>query len=89
MTGYGNYGGMMGASGWVWMVLVLVVVITLLMWGARTEFFSRRTTGESTPLDILRRRYAAGDITTAQFEQAKQEIANVSARSAQTEPPPG
>jgi putative membrane protein len=75
MMGYGYYGGMMGGFGWVWMVLVLAVVITLLVWSMRTGFFSRRDTAESTLLDILRRRYAAGEITAAEFEQAKRAIA--------------
>ena len=68
---YGYYGGMMGGFGWVWVLLVLAVVIALGVWSTHTGFWSRRDTGESTPLEILRRRYAAGEITAAEFEQAK------------------
>jgi putative membrane protein len=75
MMGYGYYSGMMGGFGWVWMMLVLATVITLLVWGTGSGFFSRRGTSESTPLDILRRRYAAGEITPAEFERAKQTLA--------------
>jgi putative membrane protein len=72
---YGYYGGMMGGFGWVWMVLLLAVVIALVVWATRTSVWSRRDAGESTPLDTLRQRYAAGEITAAEFEQAKRLIA--------------
>lgn len=75
MMGYGYYGGMMDGFGWVWMVLVLAAVITLVAWGTRTAMSSRGGTRESTPLDTLRQRYAAGEITTPEFEEAKRAIA--------------
>jgi putative membrane protein len=75
MMGYGYYGGMMDGFGWVWMVLVLAAVITLVVWGTRTAFGSGGGTDEFTPLEMLRRRYAAGEITAIEFEQAKRAIA--------------
>lgn len=74
MMGYGYYAEMMGGFGWLWMVLVPVLVIALVVWSARTAFWSRRDTGESSPLEMLQRRYAAGEITAAEFEQAKRAI---------------
>jgi putative membrane protein len=74
MMDYGDF-GWMGGFGWVWMVLVPAVVIILVVWGMSTGFGSRGSTPEPTPLEILRRRYAAGEITAAEFEQAKQAIA--------------
>jgi putative membrane protein len=75
MMGYGYYGDMMGGFGWVWMVLVLAVVIALVVWGTRTAFWTHSATSESSGLEILRRRYAAGEITATEFEQAKRAIA--------------
>ena len=75
MMGYGYYGGMMDGFGWVWMVLLLAMVIALVVWGTRRSVWSRGNSGESTPLDILRQRYAAGEITAPEFEQAKRTIA--------------
>ena len=75
MMGYGYYGGMMDGFGWVWMLLALAAVIALVVWGIRTSFWPRGGTGESTPLDMLRSRYAAGEITATEFEQAKRAIA--------------
>jgi putative membrane protein len=73
--GYGYYGEMMGGLGWVWMLLILAAVVALVVMGARTGFWPRERAVESTPLDILRRRYAAGEITAQEFEQAKHVIA--------------
>ena len=73
MMGYGDFGSM-GGFGWVWMVLVLAVVIALVVWAAGSVF-GFRGSSEPTPMDILRRRYAAGEITAEEFEQAKRAIA--------------
>jgi uncharacterized membrane protein len=75
MMDYGYYGGMMGGLGWLWMALVPVLVLALIAWGARAAFWSRPDTDRSTPMETLRRRYAAGEITAVEFEQAKQSVA--------------
>jgi putative membrane protein len=74
MMGYGDFGSM-GGFGWVWMVLVLAAVIALVVWGAGNVFGTRGGAAEPSPMDILRRRYAAGEITADEFEQAKRAIA--------------
>ena len=74
MMGYGDFGSM-GGFGWVWMVLVLAVVIALVVWAAGSVFGFRGSSSEPTPMDTLRRRYAAGEITADEFEQAKRAIA--------------
>ena len=66
----------MDGFGWAWMVLLLAVVIALVVWGTRTSVWSRRDPGESNPpLDTLRQRYAAGEITAPEFEQARRTLA--------------
>jgi putative membrane protein len=74
MMGYGDFGSM-GGLGWLWMVLILAVVVGLIIRGAISGFGSRGSTLEPTPLEILRRRYAAGEVTAAEFEQAKRTLA--------------
>ena len=74
MMGYGDFGSM-GGFGWPWMVLVLVVVLGLIVWGVIVVSGSRGTALDPTPLEILRRRYAAGEVTAAEFEQAKRALA--------------
>ena len=74
----GSLGGWnMGVGGWLWLIGGLafgIGLIVLIVWAvtnaARRADDSTRQT-EKTPLDILRERYARGEITADEFEQAK------------------
>ena len=76
MMGYDGYGwlGGMGGFGMVVGVVFMVALLALLVWGAGALFTGRAATGEA-PLDILRRRYAAGEISQGEFEQARKTLA--------------
>jgi putative membrane protein len=72
MYGYGPC-GMMGpwmGAGFIWIILVLLLVaaVYLIVRSARQ---SRQ--GES-PLDILKMRYARGEITKEEFEGKKKDL---------------
>lgn len=74
----GSCGGWdMGFGGWLWVIggLAFVIgLIVLIAWAvtnaARRTDDSTRQAGK-TPLDILCERYARGEITADEFEQAK------------------
>ena len=71
MFGYG-YGG---PGGWLWMLGGLVVMagfVLLVAWALGGTPRQGRDDAHPTPLEILRERYARGEITQEQFEQAKQ-----------------
>ena len=71
MMGYGDF-GWMGGGGSVWMLLGWALVLALVVWGASTSLRSRGgEPREPLPLEILKRRYAAGELTASEFEQAK------------------
>lgn len=79
----GHYGGWeMGLGGWLWMIggLALVIgVVVLIVWaatnvGRRADNVGRPA--EQSPLDILRVRYARGEISAEEFEQAKRVVAS-------------
>ena len=69
-------------GGWWWMGVMMVVFLALVIVGivALVRFVvipsaTPRVSGSETPLEILRRRYAAGELTKEQFEQMKRDIA--------------
>jgi putative membrane protein len=80
MMGYGDF-GWMGGFGWLWRVLVWAVVIALVFWGAAALFGTRRRAAEPTPLDVLKQRYAAGEITAAEYEQTNARSSETSTRN--------
>ncbi len=71
MTGIG-WG--MSLAGWSWMVggllVVAVVVLAVRRHGAPSP------AGVATPLDALRERYARGEISDGEFEQARRALGN-------------
>lgn len=63
--------GMGGALGWS-MWLFWILLFGLLIWGVyrlTTRAPSRST--RDTPLDVLQRRYAKGDLSTEEYEERK------------------
>ena len=68
----------MGSGGWLWMIgglVLLIGIVVLVVWaiGDSNRVVDRRTdsSSRSEPLGILRERFARGEITEAEFEQAK------------------
>lgn len=82
MMGYGFDGG---ALGWIWMLgglFLMVGFVVLVVWAignANRGGANREPDGQSAPdrpsaLDILRERYARGEITQEEFEQARKAL---------------
>ena len=76
-----GYGWGMGADGWLWMVggLILVIGIVILvmrgMGGYERPAERPSEAGpRQEPMDILRARFARGEITAAEFEEAKRTL---------------
>lgn len=80
--GWGMMGpGMMGGFGWGWLPLLVIVFWGLIIWGivaavrsSRNDGGCRTSAGESA-LDVLKLRYARGEIKKKEFEEKKREIA--------------
>ncbi len=83
--GQGMGPGMMGwgyGMGWLGMILmalfwvaVIVGIILLIRWiFVSTGAKGHGTTSEDSPLEILKRRYARGDISKEEFEQKKKDL---------------
>ena len=77
MMGYGGFGAM-GAGMWLWgsliMVLVVVAIVLLVVWAVRGGFLGQRQSDHEGAGDILKRRFAAGEISQAEYEQARKAL---------------
>ncbi|HEY5532884.1 MAG TPA: SHOCT domain-containing protein [Candidatus Anoxymicrobiaceae bacterium] len=68
------------SGGWLWMALMMIfaaVLIVIVVFLLVRPFYEKRTgPGQSaeSPLDIAKRRYAAGEITPEEFEKIKRDI---------------
>jgi putative membrane protein len=76
MNGLGMYG-----SGWLigmsMMILFWVAVIVLVIWAVRSLFPAQSSAGRERPLETLQRRYATGEISAAEYEQARSRLAEI------------
>ncbi len=69
MYGFGMYGGWW-FIGMGMMVLFWVAIILLVIWVVRTLFPRQMHSGHAQALETLRQRYAEGEISAAEYEQA-------------------
>jgi putative membrane protein len=76
MYGFGMYGG-----GWLigmsLMILFWVAIILLVIWAVRSLFPQQMRSRHDQALEILRQRYAAGEINAAEYEQARARLEEV------------
>ena len=81
-SGYGMMGpGMMGGYGSMFLVpIIIIVVIGLIVWAVVTA--TQKSSGSNdatdhkteTPLDVLKRRYAQGEIDKEEYETKKRDL---------------
>jgi putative membrane protein len=70
MMGPGGYGGT-----FMWLILIIVVGVVIYFVLNRSRGAASLTGGsKEPPLDILKRRYAEGEISKEEFERMKDEI---------------
>ncbi|NOY45526.1 MAG: SHOCT domain-containing protein [Deltaproteobacteria bacterium] len=66
-------GGMMGL-GWIVMLLFWGIVAVGVVLAARWLLGRNRGAGGDTPHEILKRRYAAGEISKEEYERMRREL---------------
>lgn len=59
------------------MGLFWILLIALLAWGLYRLFSTRKSAppARETPLEVLQRRYAAGELSTEEYEEQKRRLA--------------
>jgi putative membrane protein len=61
--------GAMHNLGWLWL-WVWIPIIILIAWGM-TKIYAPKETESGNPMEILKKRYAKGEITTEEYEERK------------------
>ena len=80
MSEFGSFGWGMGPFGLVFMILfwglIIVGIIAIAKWLMRSSFGGAPSAGGQgkTALDILKERYARGEIDKDEFEQKKRDL---------------
>ena len=86
-AGWGDYNGwhmgpgMMGGWGMGWImllfwILVLVGLILIIKWLVQMTSGDKKLTGGARAIDILKERYARGEIDKTEFQAIKKDLAN-------------
>lgn len=57
----------------IW-IIVLVSIVLLVVWAVRKTSGNGQKKVEETALDILKKRYASGEITKEEYEEKKKDI---------------
>jgi putative membrane protein len=77
MMGYDMPGGF--GFGWIfmilWWVLIIVGIVALVKWVVTLSGAGGRSGGEGRALDILKERYARGEIDEQEFQKKKRDLA--------------
>ena len=74
MMGYYGWMGAFGGVGMLLGMLVWLAVVVLLVWSVSTLFDRPDGDTRIDALEILKRRYAAGEISSAEFETARRAL---------------
>ena len=59
------------------MVLFWVAILLLAVWAVRSLFPRERRSGHDQALEMLRQRYATGEISAAEYEQARARLEEI------------
>lgn len=72
---YNNYGWGMGwFAGGIMMIAFWILFIALIVWVVREILGKHRTPDSGKALDILKERYAKGEINKEEFESKKKDL---------------
>ncbi len=76
MNGFGMYGGSW-LLGMGMMILFWGAVILLVIWAVRSLFPQQSHAAREQTLETLRQRYAKGEISAAEYEQARARLEDI------------
>ncbi|MBU4294028.1 MAG: SHOCT domain-containing protein [Actinobacteria bacterium] len=74
MMGFGGFGGIGMIFDFIFFVLIVIGAILLIVWLVRKTGYSVADKTSTRSLEILKERYAKGELTKEQYENMKKEL---------------
>jgi len=74
MMGFGGFGGIGMLFGFIFFILIVIGVIFLIIWLVRRTGCSITNKTSAHSLEILKERYAKGELTKEQYENMKKDL---------------
>lgn len=76
MDGYGMGGGFGFGGGFMilWWIVIIAVVVMVVKWLVSSNGAAGRSDRENTAMEILKERYARGEIDEQEFQKRKREL---------------
>ncbi|HFB68551.1 MAG TPA: SHOCT domain-containing protein [Calditrichae bacterium] len=74
MMGNGWFWGHMGFGWFIWLIILAVFVWLVVQIASRNRSGGEGSTRTETPLEILKKRYARGEISKEEFERMKNDL---------------
>jgi putative membrane protein len=69
----GGHGFFMG-YGWIFQLVILLLLALIFWWLLRGQQFGYTKNSKDTPLEIVKRRYATGEIEKKEYERLRKEL---------------
>ena len=70
----GDWGYMLGGGMFMWIIFLIIIVVVVLLIVRGTKSTSSNSISRESPRDILKKRYAKGEITKEEFEEKKKDL---------------
>lgn len=70
----GGYGGMGFGYGWLFQLIIFILFFLVVWWLLRNNGALSQKSQKESPMDILKRRLASGEISKKEFNDLKKEI---------------
>jgi putative membrane protein len=74
MIGFGGFGGIGMIFGFIFFIAIVIGVILLIVWLVRRSGYSVADKTSTRSLEILKERYAKGELSKEQYENMKKEL---------------